>query len=43
MKKFLIELHQQLEHLEMFMELQANQKSGTVGGDDLRLQAKMYF
>ncbi|XP_045695976.1 interferon epsilon [Phyllostomus hastatus] len=43
MKKLLIELHQQLEYLETFMELQADQKSDTVGSDNLRLQAKMYF
>lgn len=43
MKKFLVELHQQLEYLETFMEPQADQKSGTIGSDNLRLQVKMYF
>ncbi|XP_054438128.1 LOW QUALITY PROTEIN: interferon epsilon [Pteronotus mesoamericanus] len=42
-KKFLIELHQQLEYLETSMGLQADQKSGTVGNENLWLQVKMYF
>ncbi|XP_066219183.1 interferon epsilon [Saccopteryx leptura] len=43
MEKFLIELHQQLEYLETLMGLQADQKSGTIGSENLRLQVKMYF
>ncbi|XP_019484975.1 PREDICTED: interferon epsilon [Hipposideros armiger] len=43
MEKFLIELHQQLEYLEMLMGLQAEQKSGTLDSENLRLQVKMYF
>lgn len=43
MEKFLIELYQQLEYLEMLMGLQADQKSDTIGSENLRLQVKMYF
>ncbi|KAM9642380.1 interferon epsilon [Trichechus inunguis] len=43
MEKFLIELYQQLEHLEALMGLEAEQKSGTLGTENLRLQVKMYF
>ncbi|KAM8804023.1 LOW QUALITY PROTEIN: interferon epsilon [Rhynchonycteris naso] len=43
MDKFLIELHQQLEYLEIFKGLKADQKSGTIGSENLRLQVKMYF
>lgn len=43
MEKFLTELHQQLEYLEVLMGLQAEQKSGTVDSANLRLQIKMYF
>lgn len=43
MEKFLTELHQQLEYLEKFMGLQADQKSGTADSENLRLQVKMYF
>lgn len=42
-EKFLIELHQQLEYLEMLMGLHTDQKSSTVGSENLRLQVKMYF
>lgn len=43
MEKFLTELHQQLEYLEGLMGLQAQQKSGTLDSEHLRLQVKMYF
>lgn len=43
MEKFLIELHQQLEYLEMLMGLQTDQKSSTLGSENFRLQIKMYF
>lgn len=43
MEKFLTELHQQLEYLEVLMGLQAEQKSGTLDSENLRLQVKMYF
>uniref|UniRef100_A0A8C3WZL3 Interferon epsilon n=1 Tax=Catagonus wagneri TaxID=51154 RepID=A0A8C3WZL3_9CETA len=43
MEKFLIELHQQLEYLEALMRLQAEQKSDTLGNENLTLQVKMYF
>ncbi|XP_058422117.1 interferon epsilon [Diceros bicornis minor] len=42
-EKFLIELHQQLEYLEALIGLEAEQKSGTLGSENLRLQVKMYF
>ncbi|XP_053415103.1 interferon epsilon [Nycticebus coucang] len=42
-EKFLIELHHQLEYLEALMGLEAEQRSGTVGIEELRLQVKMYF
>lgn len=43
MEKFLIELHQQLEYLETLIRQQAEQRSGTSGSENLRLQVKMYF
>ncbi|XP_010586201.1 interferon epsilon [Loxodonta africana] len=44
MEKFLIELYGQLEHLETaLMGLEAEQKSGSLGTENLRLQVKMYF
>lgn len=43
MEKFLSELYQQLEYLETLMRQQAEQKSGTLGGENIRLQVKMYF
>ncbi|XP_069863467.1 interferon epsilon [Dipodomys merriami] len=41
--KFLTELHQQLEYLQVFMRLEAEQQNGAWGGDNLRLQVKAYF
>uniref|UniRef100_A0A2K6F165 Interferon epsilon n=1 Tax=Propithecus coquereli TaxID=379532 RepID=A0A2K6F165_PROCO len=41
MKKFLIELHQQLEYLEVLIGLEAEQKNGTLGSENLRLQVKI--
>lgn len=43
MEEFLVELHQQLEYLEALMRLQAEQKSDTLGSENLTLQVKMYF
>ncbi|XP_014686768.1 interferon epsilon isoform X1 [Equus asinus] len=43
METFLIELHQQLEYLEALMGLEAEQKCGPLGNENLRLQVKMYF
>lgn len=37
------ELHPQLVYLEAFMGLEAEQKGGTLGSENLRLQVKMYF
>lgn len=37
------ELHPQLVYLEAFMGLEAEQKDGTLGSENLRLQVKMYF
>ncbi|XP_076990296.1 interferon epsilon [Tamandua tetradactyla] len=42
-EKFLTELHQQLEHLEERIGLEAEEKSGTLGSENLRLQVKTYF
>ncbi|XP_037654354.1 interferon epsilon [Choloepus didactylus] len=42
-EKFLIELHQQLEHLEAFIGLEAEWKSDTLGSENFRLQVKKYF
>ncbi|KAK2119840.1 hypothetical protein P7K49_001226 [Saguinus oedipus] len=42
MEKFLIQL-QHLEYLEALMGLEAQELSGTLGSDNLRLQLKMYF
>uniref|UniRef100_F6Z7A7 Interferon epsilon n=1 Tax=Equus caballus TaxID=9796 RepID=F6Z7A7_HORSE len=41
METFLIELHQQLEYLEALMGLEAEQKCGPLGSENLRLQVKM--
>ncbi|XP_004600028.3 LOW QUALITY PROTEIN: interferon epsilon [Ochotona princeps] len=41
--KILTELHQQLQYLEGFIELETKQRNGTVGSENLRLQIKMYF
>ncbi|XP_072815060.1 interferon epsilon [Vicugna pacos] len=43
MDRFLSELHQQLEYLETLIQLQAEQRSGTLGSEHLRLQVKSYF
>ncbi|XP_037350234.1 interferon epsilon [Talpa occidentalis] len=43
LETFFIALHQQLEYLEARMELEAEQKSGCLRSDNLRLQVKMYF
>ncbi|XP_075416110.1 interferon epsilon [Tenrec ecaudatus] len=42
-EKFLVELHQQLERVETVMGLEADQKSHTLGTENIRLQVKMYF
>lgn len=41
--KILTELHQQLQYLEGFIELETKQKNGAVGSENLRLLIKMYF
>ncbi|EPY84931.1 interferon epsilon precursor [Camelus ferus] len=43
MDRFLSELHQQLEYLETLIRLQAEQRSGILGSENLRLQVKSYF
>ncbi|XP_007946603.1 interferon epsilon [Orycteropus afer afer] len=43
MEKFFIELHQQLEYLQALIGLEAEQKSGALDTENLRLQVKMYF
>ncbi|XP_049625352.1 interferon epsilon [Suncus etruscus] len=43
MEQFLVELHQQLEYLEVLLELKAKQKNGTVSNENQRLQVKIYF
>ncbi|XP_062936361.1 interferon epsilon [Cynocephalus volans] len=43
MEKFLFELYQQLEYLEALMEVEAGQKSGGLGSENLRLQVKTNF
>ncbi|XP_055973380.1 interferon epsilon [Sorex fumeus] len=42
-EQFLLELHQQLEYLEMLLKSEAEQKKGTLSNENLRLQVKIYF
>ncbi|KAK2491134.1 hypothetical protein MC885_019896, partial [Smutsia gigantea] len=42
-EKLINELHPQLEYLEAFMGLEAEQKGGTLSKENFRLQVKMYF
>ncbi|XP_012787224.2 interferon epsilon [Sorex araneus] len=42
-EQFLLEIHQQLEYLEMLLKSEAEQKKSTLSHENLRLQVKIYF